>query len=219
MILVDKNIRERVLEHEKFKDKYINNQSKPLIEGFKEENLQSASYDVTITNKIKVFTNAIQTISLIDENLKETIKQSSSEIDITHGYKLRPGEFVRVQLNEYINIPKDLIAHVRPRTTLTRLGLILSAQHINPTYNGRLSLGLYNTSTYIIELIPNLTIGQLVFEQLLDIPEENKLYANNNKSKYQNEDSFVDSKIHEELKKKTDIEYEKFMNKLMNEEV
>ena len=193
MILTDKEIRRRVEQDN-------------LIEGFIEENLQSASYDITIGNKIQRFKNEFKRISLND---KKSIDEAYEEVDICYGYDLRPNEFVLVQLREKFNMPTDLTSHIRPRTSFIRLGLMLSAQHLNPTYQGFLHLGLHNASPYVIELRPNLIVGQIVFEELASTPSEYKWYKNKKNHKYQDEEGFTGSKIYNEVEIEADEAYKK----------
>ncbi|NFC86235.1 dCTP deaminase [Clostridium botulinum] len=215
MILVDNQINDRVKNYIKYKDVYSEREVKPLIEGFIEANLQSASYDITMTNKIRKFKNEFRKVELND---KKGINDCFKEVDITYGYDLRPNEYILIQLNEYINMPDDLIAHIRPRTTFTKMGLILSYQHINPSYDGQLQLGLYNATPYVIELIPNLIIGQLVFEQLSGEADKERLYYKKDNAKYQHEKGFVGSKVYDEVTKKIDDEYERLKKKLLGGE-
>jgi dCTP deaminase len=196
MILVDNQIRDRVNNYEEYKEVYSGRNVKPLIENFDESNLQSASYDISITSKIRKFKDSFKRIRLDD---KDGIDDSFEEIDILLGYDLRPREYILIQLNEIINMPNDLIAHVRPRTTFTKLGLILSCQHLNPSYNGQLQLGLFNATPFVVEITPNLIIGQLVFEKLDLEPDGDNLYYKKKNAKYQNEKGFVSSKIYEEI--------------------
>ncbi|GEA33633.1 dCTP deaminase [Clostridium diolis] len=194
MVLVDNQIRDRVKDFKKYEKVYCNG-AKALIENFQDKNLQSASYDITITNKIRIFRDDYRKI-----NLSSDIEVDSVSIgrDISLGYELKPNEYILVQMNECINMPNDLIAHIRPRTTFTRLGLILSDQHFNPSYCGMVHLGLYNATKSILEIKPNLKIGQIVFEKLDLMPDEDNLYCNKD-SKYQNEKEFIGSKIYDEL--------------------
>lgn len=195
MILVDNKIKDRVNNFSKYQKVYCK-EAKPLIENFKLKNLQSASYDITITNKIRVFNNDYRKIKLSNE---DDVKNASVEKDILSGYDLKPNEYILVQVNESINMPNDLTAHIRPRTTFTRIGLILTAQHFNPSYCGNVQLGLYNATNSIIEITTGLKVGQIVFETLDGEPDVDNLYCNKETSKYQNEHEFVESKIYDEL--------------------
>lgn len=212
MILVDNEILDRVKNHEKYKHVYYKRDTKPLIENFQENNLQSVAYDVTITNKIKIFKNEFVTIDLSNG---DEIDNCMKEETIT-SYILRPGEYILVQLAEYINMPDDLTGHIRPRTSLIRLGLVLSFQHINPSYNGRLQLGLYNATPNAIKIRSEMKIGQVVFETLNGEPTQDNLYFVKKNSKYNAEDGFMSSKIHEEIKKEVQVEYSNILKRIRN---
>lgn len=212
MILVDNQIKDRVYNPNNYEHVYSDRKEEPLIKNFELENLQSVSYDITITNKIRKFKDTFKKIQL---NNKEDIDNSFEEIDISYGYNLRPNEYILIQLNEYINMPDDLTAHIRPRTTFTKLGLILSCQHINPSYSGQLQLGLYNSTPFVIELTPNLKIGQIVFEQLAGKADKENLYYKKKNAKYQNEKGFVGSKIYDELNEKVLEEYKRIKDEII----
>ena len=210
MILVYDQILDRVKEFNKYKAVYAPEQCKPLIENFKEENLQSASYDVTISNTIMKQINNFKTIHT---NNKVEIDSLFEEYKITQGYVLAPEEYILVKLNEKINMPDDLAGHLRSRTTFNKIGLVITSQHVNPSYNGHLQFGLKNTTNSAIEIAPNVVIGQLVSERLDDKVRDDALYRNKVNAKYQGESDFVKSKVYDE---KTIKEVEEIYKKLLN---
>ena len=211
MILVDNEILDRVNNYKCYKDVYYNRQCKPLIENFKQESLQSVAYDITITNKIRRFKSEF---SIIDLSRSNEIENSMKEEDISCGYLLKPKEYILVQLSEILNMPDDLTGHIRPRTSFIKLGLVLSFQHINPSYSGQLQIGLYNATSNVIKIQPDLKIGQLIFEKLSGKVNLNDLYFLKKDSKYQNEKGFTSSKIHEEIKQKIDEEYKNILKNI-----
>lgn len=158
----------------------------PLIEPFDEGCLQGASYDLSMANKILAFRKHARTINLADQ---ENIDSAYEQIDISErGYILNPGEYILVMVKEKVSIPVNMVAHIRPRTRFTRLGILLSAQHCNPGYTGVLSLGMYNASPNAIILVPDLHIAQIVFERLESKPSKEKQYQNKKNAAYMNED-------------------------------
>ena len=191
MVLTDNEIREYVLNYEK------HNLDKPLISKFEEKQLQSESYDITASSKITRLKKEVRCIS-IDE--QEDIDNMYEEIDVkSDGYVISPKEYVMVALNEEINLPEFLTAHIRPRTKFTRLGLIVSDQHCNSTYSGVLKIGLYNATDYAIKLKAGVGIAQVVFEELKSKPSEEKLYRNKSNASYQNEKEFIGAKFDSEF--------------------
>ncbi|MGM9937278.1 MAG: dCTP deaminase [Candidatus Ornithomonoglobus sp.] len=208
MILTYSQILKRVNEPNEFTSVYEKNKTKQLIEPFYQGSLQGASYDVHISNCIIKQKNGNNIVHLSE---KDEVDNMFEEDDITNGYLLKPGEYILVRLVEKINMPDDLVAHIRPRTTLTKLGVIVFAQHINPSFSGNLYLGVKNFSNSIIELKPNVAIAQCVFETInATIPPEH-LYRNKKDSKYQNESDFISSKVYDEETVSRGNELVKFM--------
>lgn len=195
MILSDKKIRS-LIEKEK------------LIENYNEKNIQAVSYDVTSSNVIQVFNRILGVVDLRD---KTSISLANKEINIDYGYRIMPNEYILVKTKEKFNFPEFLTGHIRPRTTFSRLGLILSDQHVNPTFSGHLYLGLLNTTPNTIEIYPDLKIGQMVFEEIEGEITEELLYKNKSDAKYQNENKFISPPIAEEIEE----EYQKFLKRIL----
>lgn len=196
MILTDLEIREKVKE--------IN-----LIESFKEENLQSESYDLRLGDEISILDRTPRVISVKNDKDLETLYKTKKLGE--NGYFLIPGEYVLVKIKEKINLPDNLNAHIRPRTRFTRLGLIVSDQHCNSTYCGNLQIGIFNATNSTIQIFPNINICQIVFEELKSIPSSDKQYKNKKNAAYQNEEEFRGPKVDE----KTLEEINKIVNKYL----
>lgn len=211
-MLVYDQILDRVENHSKYEYAYEKGKSHSLIEKFNIDRLQSVSYDVSMSNKIMKFKDEFKTIYLDEKNDVENL---FDEEDITRGYKLRPEEYILVRLNEKLNMPNDLAGHIRPRTTFNKLGLIITSQHINPSYSGYLQIGIKNNTPNVVVLKPGLVIGQVVFETVDEEIREDLLYKNKKDSKYQNEDDFVGSKVYdEETTQKANKLFDKIMKNL-----
>ncbi|WP_092926116.1 dCTP deaminase [Romboutsia hominis] len=209
-MLVYDQILDRVLNYKKYEAVYKNEDARELIEDFNLDNLKSVSYDVTIGNFIRKFKGGSKTINLDNEYEVDDLYE---EVDISNGYELKSGEFVLARLNERINMPDDLAGHIRPRTTFNKLGLIITFQHINPSYKGNLQIGIKNETPHTIILNPNLIIGQAVFETLDGIVREEKLYKNDGSAKYHNEDKFIGSKVYNDnVVKRAEELYSKIIN-------
>ena len=165
----------------------------PLISPFQEDQLQSASYDVTMGDHVFSFRKNVQTIQLTDQCAIDALYQTT--VLTGKPYVLASQEYILVSLRERPQIPQTLIAHIRPRTRFTRLGLIVSAQHCNPTYDGTLQLGLLNAGPNAVALLPGLKIAQVVFEELKGEPSPEKLYKNQPHAAYQGESEFRGAKF------------------------
>lgn len=181
MILTDKEIRALCISDKK--------KSEGLITPFSEDALQSESYDLAIGNRIAVLKKEICCIDVTNQNEINEI-YDEHELPIS-GYVLSPKEYVLVSLRENIALPDNITAHIRPRTRFTRLGLIVSDQHCNSTYEGNLKIGLYNATGYAIKIFRGVRVAQIVFEELKSKPSSEKLYKNKDNAVYQNEQEFI----------------------------
>lgn len=166
-----------------------------FIKPFAEKNLQSSSYDVSLSSEIQVLRASSAPININDQMAIDRIYERK---DISEGYLIKPGEYVHCKLKESITLPDDVMAMVVPRTRFTRLGLLLSAQYCNPSYSGTLRLGLRNASNSNISLVPGLAIGQLLFCKLGEKPTEKNLYRNKTNAAYHNEKEFRGSTFADE---------------------
>lgn len=164
-----------------------------LLENYNELYIGSSSVDLSISNKILKIKKTFKPIDLTDVNVSENMYE---EYDISNSYNLKPKECIFVILNEKITIPENMIAHIRPRTSLSRLGLYINFQHINSGYSGILNLALYNMSPNTYKIVPNMKICQLLVEEITDGITTNLLYPNEKVSLYQNETGNTGSKIY-----------------------
>jgi len=84
-----------------------------------------------------------------------------------------PNEFVLVETMEKVNMPKDLLALILPRSSLFRCGVSLHTAVVDPGFIGTLTFGMKNLSDYPFELEIGSKIGQIVFEE---VKGNDKLY-------------------------------------------
>ena len=204
MLLSYSEILKRIESPKKYSEFYGNGKGLPIIEPFNKKSLQGVSYDVHIDKTIMRQNNSENIVHL---SMKSEIDCMFSEVEIDDGYLLSPNEYILAPLVEKFNMPDDLAGHIRPRTTMNKLGLLVVAQHINPSFCGKLYLGIKNISNSIIEILPGISIAQCVFESFnTGIPKE-CLYRNRKESKYQHESKFIESKVYDEkvIKKADDL--------------
>ncbi len=185
--------------------------SRPLIAPFDEKRLQSASYDVALDGYIQEIVPLPGAVNLLDQRIVDSVYKP---VDISNGYMLKPGQFVLCKLAECIKLPDDIAAHIMPRTRFTRFGLLVSAQHCNPSYAGTLSIGLHNASSNNIALVPGMPVAQLVFERLTSVPSEERLYRNRKDARYHNEDDFIGSQFVDELSSQAKAIFEDMVSEL-----
>jgi len=67
-------------------------------------------------------------------------------------YCVKPGDYLLFQTIEQVNLPDDLFAYIRPRTTLIRSGIPLLTAFISPNYQGRLTVGMKHQGIADVEI-------------------------------------------------------------------
>jgi dCTP deaminase len=194
MILTDKEIRSLSIGDKK------KNILGGMIFPFDETSLQSESYDLAVGNRIATLKKEVRCLDVTVQTDLDSMYEEK-ELPLT-GYVLSPKEYAIVSIKETVKIPKMITAHIRPRTRFTRMGLIVSDQHCNSTYEGNLKLGLFNATDYAIKIFPGVKIAQIVFEELKGKPSNEKLYRNKKNAAYQNEEAFIGAIVDEDFDKK-----------------
>jgi len=146
----------------------VDNQIKNLVEttniitNFKEENLSSISYDVTINEFVDT-----------DNNIS---------------YILNPNSFLYIKTNESLNMPYDLCCKVIEKNSLMRKGLKVDGPLYQPGHQTDIFLRVQNISNEQITLEKDMKIAQLIFIKLDNLPTTT--YDKQENAKYNNENEF-----------------------------
>lgn len=180
MILSDKTIKERLKKGDL------------VITPLGENSIQPASVDCTLGNHFLVIDDIEMDIIKMDKPIKYREINADS---IT----IPANSFLLATTKEYIKLPADLTAFVEGRSSIGRMGLFIqNAGWVDPGFEGKITLELYNANSLPIKLQAGRRIGQFVICKMTtpaDVP-----YA----GKYQGQDKTVGSKVYgdEEVKKK-----------------
>ena len=135
-----------------------------LIDPFNMDNLQPASYDLTLGS----------------------FKTEKFEVEPVN--YLYPGEFALACTKETVKIPNNLVGIVAGKSSLARMGLAIhDAGFIDPGFNGQIVLELYNKSDKPIMLTNGMRICQIYFVKT-DVPVENSYNGH-----YQNQEGVTRS--------------------------
>lgn len=78
-------------------------------------------------------------------------------------FELLPGQFVLMKTIEKINLPNDIVAIFRPRSTLFRSGASLHTATASPGYSGYLTFGLHNHGNSTLRLELGARIAHVLF--------------------------------------------------------
>lgn len=168
----------------------------PLVTPFDVNRLRAASYDVMLDDEITVLR---EQSNVIDLSSQAAINSVYGEHHKLEGFILKPGQYCLAALSERVTLPDDVIARVMPRTRFTRIGLLVAPQFCNPSYSGRLRIGILNASGNNIKFTEKMSIAQIIFERLQSTPTEERLYRNQTSAVYQDEDAFIGTITRDEM--------------------
>jgi len=137
------------------------------------EHINGASIDITIGDRILVEENTMRG-SVIDLKEKESLNMKEVIIG-EQGYILLPDDFILATSVETFNLPDNIAAEYKLKSSLARSGLQhLMAGWCDPGWNNsKLTLELTNVTQYHGLLIkPGMKIGQMVFFACEPVPSD-----------------------------------------------
>jgi len=149
-----------------------------VITGVKPEHINAASIDLTLGSHIKVETNPARQPK-VSLGKREPLYMETLDISET-GYVLQPGEFILASSQEIFNLPNNISAEYKLKSSMARIGLEhLNAGWCDAGWNGSvLTLELKNMTRYhAIELRPGDRIGQIVFFNHKAVPADRSYAA------------------------------------------
>jgi dCTP deaminase len=161
-----------------------------VIENVPMENVNAASIDITLDRHVMVENDGG---SLVFLNRKETLSFREMEIS-DKGLILYPGEFILASSVEVFNLPNNIAAEYKLKSSLARCGLNhMLAGWCDPGWTGsKLTLELHNcTSHHPLVINHGMKIGQMVFWECEEVPEQ---FAYGSRGQYNNQSKVTSSK-------------------------
>ncbi|WP_225009545.1 dCTP deaminase [Novosphingobium percolationis] len=149
-----------------------------IVTPFDESSLQPASIDLRLSDQETVY-------DLTEYVLGQDLGESQVTQRQFSRRKVKPGETVFITLKETIAIPSDCLGFVFPRSSITRLGIIIPPVYMNPGYRGRMPLTITNASPVEITILPDIRVAQLICATLNPAPSHG--YAARPSAKYADE--------------------------------
>lgn len=157
--------------------------------------LGGASLDLRLGNKFRVFDSSCN--PLIDVNDPKTFSNITRLVEISDAkpFVLHPNEFMLGVTLETIGVPDNMAARIDGRSSIGRLGIVIhsTAGHINPGFEGKITLEISNIGMMPVLLYPRMRICQLIFEELTSPAE--KSYLKRKDSKYAHSDAPGESQL------------------------
>lgn len=127
-----------------------------LLENYEEGNIGGAGVDLRVAKFYELKTAARLGK---DERVLPEIEEIVGE-----SVALRPQQYVLVETMEKVNMPADLAAWMRQRSTLQRCGVSLETALIDPGYKGTLTFGMKNNGDKEFVVEKGARVGQIIFE-------------------------------------------------------
>lgn len=162
------------------------------IDPYDESNLQPASYDLTLGDEfVKYYDDgwSLQGVDIGPTDKREVVAQEE--------YVVRPGEFVLGYTVEHVELPANISAEVKGRSSLGRLGLIPhTAGWIDPGFEGQITLEFVNHSPQPVVLKAGMRCAQIVFSYTNTA--SNNPYGDKDDQKYQGQTGVTESRIEED---------------------
>lgn len=144
-----------------------------LILPYTHSQLQVCSYDLTLDTTTLGHFDIREHGKVVDptqakNELENNVRQNSSMI-------IEPHEFCLATTVERVHLPKNIAGMIMGKSSIGRLGLFIhNAGHIDPGFNGQITLELFNASNQAIDLSNVGSICQIVFTYLDEAP--NRIY-------------------------------------------
>ncbi|HSD58595.1 MAG TPA: deoxyuridine 5'-triphosphate nucleotidohydrolase [Methanotrichaceae archaeon] len=127
-----------------------------------EAQTQMCGVELTLQRAERFISAGALAFDNIDRKLPET---EAIEFDPSGWVDLGPGAYI-VTFNEIVDIPKDMAALARPRSSLLRMGASLETALWDPGYRGRSQSLLVVYNPQGVRLKKNARLMQLVFVRL-----------------------------------------------------
>lgn len=124
-------------------------------------NLQPASYDLTLSRRIR---RVDPEITLIDPRCSdEYTKEYTIPVQVP-SFTLHPGEFILASSVERIALADNMVGQVAGKSSLARMGIqVESAGYFDPGWDGQATLELVNLTQRPVLLYPGMRIAQMIF--------------------------------------------------------
>lgn len=152
-----------VLTHDEIIEKI--NEGLIKIEPFEEKSVGSASIDLTLGNKFRVFKNIHNTVHLNSDKFDSD--SYSDLITVKDSITLQSGRTILGVTVEKITLPPNICGWIQGRSRFARIGLMvhISSSFIQPGVSNRQVLEIYNAGPISIELYPGVSICQIILEE------------------------------------------------------
>lgn len=130
-------------------------QNPTVVSEFDEKQIDCNSYTIRMGDKYYITAD------------KEGANANKQSLKVGDTFVIPPGQFAYLLSKETVNIPASVMGFISMRTGLKFQGLInVSGFHVDPGYNGRLVLAVYNAGTLPVLITGGENIFKIWFAKL-----------------------------------------------------
>jgi dUTP pyrophosphatase len=105
-------------------------------------------------------------IGIDERETPNTIEVASYDPKKKTIFVFKPGKYYLVKTVEKVNLPENVAALFKPRSTTFRCGLILRTGIANPGYQGEIHFGLKNEGTIPVKVEMGARIASVIFFEI-----------------------------------------------------
>jgi dUTP pyrophosphatase len=148
-----------VLSHQAIRS--LLNGPTPLVSGYFdiEQQLQPNGFDMTLQSLKRFQNGAHLALDNAERRLPDTLETDFDASGIVH---LNPGPYL-ITLNEVVNLPRDIMALGKPRSSLLRSGVAIHNAVWDAGYHGRSQALLVVYNSHGFSVARNARVLQLLF--------------------------------------------------------
>lgn len=152
--------------------KKLISKGKLVITNIQEKDIQPASIDICISNDFlklsELHTNIENEDVTIQQNIYigkgKPVHYQSQTIPDNEWFCIKPGEFVLASAKSYLKIPTNIVGRIEGKYNIGRQGLLIqNTGIIDPGYEGKITLELFNITKSNIYIKPGQNIAQIMF--------------------------------------------------------
>lgn len=148
--------------------------ARSVIEGVNPKDINAASIDVHLGSELLIERYGDNRLQIVDPFLRTNF--SSHKINVAnHFYDMQPGEFVLASTKEKFNLPDNIVAEFKLKSSGARSGLdnALATWCDCGWHGSTLTLELRNNLRYHqLRLTDGMPIGQMIFYRVQEVPKD-----------------------------------------------
>lgn len=130
--------------------------------------LSSAGYDIRVSDEYRIFTNVNTTVIDPKHFDERALVAFTGDRCI-----IPPNSFVLARSVEYIRMPSNVIAILKPKSTYIRAGILTPSTVLEPGWEGHVTLELANISPLPAIVYSMEGISQIMFFEMDEAPMTN----------------------------------------------